>query len=141
MTAAVGHQAWPGLEVSAQLASRDLDVRFSVAPGEVLAVLGPNGAGKSTVAAVIAGIVRADEAVVRVGNRTVTDTSGAYRFPPHERRVGLLSQNPLLFPHLSVLGNVVFAARLRARSRLRIPPGPVLAGDCRRGRVGIPPAG
>ncbi|MCB0933916.1 MAG: ATP-binding cassette domain-containing protein [Mycobacterium sp.] len=118
MTAAVGHQAWPGLEVSAQLASRDLDVRFSVAPGEVLAVLGPNGAGKSTVAAVIAGIVRADEAVVRVGNRTVTDTRRGLQVPPHERRVGLLSQNPLLFPHLSVLGNVVFAARLRARSRL-----------------------
>lgn len=108
---------WPDLEVSAQLAGRGLDLQFAVAAGEVLAVLGPNGAGKSSLAAVIAGVVAADRAVVRLGNRTVTDTASGRQVPPHRRRVGLLSQNPMLFPHLSVLGNVVFAARRRTRSR------------------------
>jgi molybdate transport system ATP-binding protein len=88
-----------------------------VAPGAVLAILGPNGAGKSSLAGVIAGVVRADTAVVRVGDRTVTDTRRGLHVPPHARRIGLLSQNPLLFPHLSVLGNVAFAARRSSGSR------------------------
>ena len=53
---------------------RGVDVEFGVAAGEVLAVLGPNGAGKSTALHVIAGLVRPDNGVVRVGERTLTDT-------------------------------------------------------------------
>ena len=55
--------------------SRGVDVEFAVAAGEVLAVLGPNGAGKSTALHVIAGLVRPDNGVVRVGERMLTDTS------------------------------------------------------------------
>lgn len=99
------------LQVAAEVAGRGLRVAFGVAAGEVLAVLGPNGAGKSTTAAVIAGLLRADQAVVRVGRRTLTDTDRGLFVPVHDRRVGLLMQDPLLFPHLSVLGNVRFACR------------------------------
>ncbi len=102
------------LHVEATVAARGLDVGFSVVAGAVLAVLGPNGAGKSTTAAVIAGLVPADRAIVRVGDRTLTDTTRGVAVPPHDRRIGLLHQDPLLFPHLSVLGNVEFAARRRA---------------------------
>ena len=110
----------PDLHVEAAVADRGLDIRFSVAAGEVLAVLGPNGAGKSTTAAVIAGLVDAESAVVRVGDRTLTDTARGVSVPTHDRRVGLLHQNPLLFPHLRVLGNVEFAARRHAdRARAR----------------------
>ncbi|MFN8071222.1 MAG: ATP-binding cassette domain-containing protein [Mycobacterium sp.] len=109
------------LEVSAAVTRRALDVAFGVPGGEVLAVLGPNGAGKSTTAAVIAGLLHADRATVRVGDRTLTDTDRAVFIPVHERRVGLLQQDPLLFPHLSALGNVLFAAgrggSLRAAGR------------------------
>lgn len=102
------------LEVSATVASRGLDVRFSVAAGEVLAVLGPNGAGKSTTVAVIAGLLQADDAVVRVGNRTLTDTGAGVAVPTYDRRIGVLLQDPLLFPHMSVIGNVEFAASRHA---------------------------
>lgn len=105
------------LHVEAAVARRGLDVEFSVAAGEVLAVLGPNGAGKSTTAAVIAGLVPADRAVVRVGDRVLTDTTRGVAVPTHDRRVGLLHQDPLLFPHLSVLGNVEFGARRHAGRR------------------------
>ena len=110
----------PDLHVQATVVDRGLDVGFSVAAGEVLAVLGPNGAGKSTTAAVIAGLVDADSAMVRIGDRTLTDTARGVSVPTHDRRVGLLHQDPLLFPHLRVLGNVEFAARRhtdRARAR------------------------
>jgi molybdate transport system ATP-binding protein len=107
------------LHVSATVAARGLDVAFTVAAGEVLAVLGPNGAGKSTTAAVLAGLLRADRAVVRVGDRTLTDTGRGVAVPVHDRRIGLMLQNPLLFPHMSVLGNVAFAARRHQDAQVR----------------------
>ena len=93
--------------------NRGVDVEFAVAAGEVLAVLGPNGAGKSTALHVIAGLVRPDNGVVRVGERMLTDTSTGINVPTHDRRVGLLLQDPLLFPHLDVAANVAFAPRSR----------------------------
>jgi len=99
------------LDVVIAVGGRGVDLAFRVGAGEVLAVLGPNGAGKSTTAAVIAGVLRADRAVVRVGQRTLTDTATGVDVAVHHRRVGLLAQEPLLFPHLTALGNVEFAAR------------------------------
>lgn len=105
------------LHVAARCDRRGLDASFDLADDEVLAVIGPNGAGKSSIAAIIAGLLYADSAVVRVGDRTLTDTSRGVFVPASERQVGLLAQDPLLFPHMSVLGNVAFAARRRAGRR------------------------
>ena len=103
------------LQLRAVVADRNLDVEFSVSAGEVLAVLGPNGAGKSTALHVIAGLVRPDAGLVRLGDRVLTDTAAGVDVPTHDRRVGLLLQNPLLFPHLSVSANVAFGPRSRRR--------------------------
>jgi molybdate transport system ATP-binding protein len=100
-----------GVEVSALVERRKLDVEFSVAPGEVVALLGANGAGKSTVLHVIAGLVRPDVGTVRVGERLLTDTLAGVNVATHQRKVGLLMQDPLLFPHLNVLTNVAFGPR------------------------------
>ncbi|KUI31954.1 molybdenum ABC transporter ATP-binding protein [Mycobacterium sp. IS-1742] len=108
-----------GLAVRARVERRGVDVDFAVGPGEVLAVLGPNGAGKSTALHVIAGVVRPDDGVVRVGDRLLTDTAAGVHLPTHRRRVGLLLQDPLLFPHLRVAANVAFGARSSGRSRAK----------------------
>jgi molybdate transport system ATP-binding protein len=92
-----------------------VDVSLTVAPGDVLAVLGPNGAGKSTVLDVLAGLLRPDSGHVRLGGRTLTG-DGAH-VPPHRRGVGLLAQQPLLFPHLSALANVAFGPRAQGLPR------------------------
>lgn len=105
------------LHFAARCDRRGLDASFDLADDEVLAVIGPNGAGKSSIAAIIAGLLYADSAVVRIGDRTLTDTSRGLFVPASERQVGLLAQDPLLFPHMSVLGNVAFAARRRAGRR------------------------
>lgn len=105
------------INVRAVVEQRGVDVEFDVAAGEVLAVLGPNGAGKSTVLHVIAGLVRPDDGVVRVGDRVLTDAASGVHVATHDRRVGLLLQDPLLFPHLSVLANVSFAPRSRHPER------------------------
>nr|WP_090342492.1 ATP-binding cassette domain-containing protein [Mycolicibacterium malmesburyense]CRL72902.1 ABC-type sulfate/molybdate transport systems, ATPase component [Mycolicibacterium malmesburyense] len=97
-----------GISVRAVVEGRGVDIAFDVAAGEVLAVLGPNGAGKSTALHVIAGLVQPDDGVVRVGDRVLTDTAAGVRVATHDRRVGLLLQDPLLFPHLDVAANVAF---------------------------------
>ncbi|QUR67614.1 sulfate/molybdate ABC transporter ATP-binding protein [Mycobacterium spongiae] len=101
------------LQLRAVVAARRLDVEFVVPAGEVLAILGPNGAGKSTVLHVIAGLVRPDTGLVRLGDRVLTDTETGVRVAAHDRRVGLLLQEPLLFPHLSVAANVAFGPHCR----------------------------
>jgi molybdate transport system ATP-binding protein len=100
-----------GLRIAVGVDDRDVHVDLDVGAGQVLAVLGPNGAGKSTLLHVLAGTVRPDRGQVRVGERTVTDCAAGVQVATHDRRVGLLMQDPLLFPHLSVVDNVAFGPR------------------------------
>ncbi len=111
-----------GLQLRATVVERRVELQVSVAPGEVLAVLGPNGAGKSTALQVIAGLVHPDDGLVRLGDRVLTDTACGVHVATHDRRVGLLLQDPLLFPHLSVAANVAFGPRNRRR-RWAVPGG------------------
>jgi molybdate transport system ATP-binding protein len=92
-----------------------LEVAFTVEPGEVVAVLGPNGAGKSTLLDMLAGLLRPDQGHLVVNGRALVDKSTFVR--PYARRVGLLSQDPLLFPHLTALGNVAFGPRALGEKR------------------------
>jgi len=100
-----------GIAMRAVVESRGVDIEFDVGAGKVLALLGPNGAGKSTALHVIAGLVHPDRGEVRIGNRVLTDTAAGVHVATHDRRVGLLLQDPLLFPHLDVTRNVAFAPR------------------------------
>lgn len=106
------------LVCSAVVADRDVEVTLEVADGETVALLGPNGAGKSTLLSVVAGMVRPDRGHVSLGGRTLTEVGGRGGWvPPHDRKVALLAQDPLLFPHLSVLDNVAFGPRSRGARR------------------------
>ncbi len=92
-----------------------LEVAFAAAPGEVVAVLGPNGSGKSTLLDVLAGLLRPDTGHLTVAGRRLVDKSTFV--PPFRRGVGLLSQDPLLFPHLTALANVAFGPRALGRPK------------------------
>ena len=92
-----------------------LDAALEVAAGEVVALLGPNGSGKSTLLGALAGLLPIESGVVSVNGRVVTSTAAGVEVPPHRRTVGLLGQEPLLFPHLTVLQNVEFGPRAHRR--------------------------
>lgn len=77
-----------------------------VRPGRVLTVMGPSGSGKSTLLAFVAGFL---DPAFRAEGRVLIDGSDVTGIAPEERRVGILFQDPLLFPHMSVAGNLVFA--------------------------------
>lgn len=104
-----------GLAYDAVVAGRDNVVRLSVAPGETVALLGPNGAGKSTVLGVIAGLVAPSEGQVSLGGRHLVSADDFV--PPHDRQVALLAQEPLLFPHMTVVENVAFGPRAHGVAR------------------------
>ena len=97
----------------ATLEARNFDVSLKLGPGETLAVLGPNGAGKSTLLSIIAGLLRPDSGKASIGTRALFDLDAPrpHWEPPHSRGTALLAQEPLLFPHLSVLENVAFGPR------------------------------
>jgi molybdate transport system ATP-binding protein len=105
------------VSVRARLQQRNIDFDLTLADGEVLAVLGPNGAGKSTLLQLIAGLLRPDEGRVEIGDAVVTDTGTGVFVPAHARGVAMLSQQALLFPHMSVAANVGYAPRCKGRSR------------------------
>lgn len=97
-------------------------VRLSaqVAPGQVLTLMGPSGIGKSTALAAILGTLAAPFVT---GGRIVLEGRDITATPPHQRRIAMMFQDDLLFPHLSVGGNLGFA----------LPPG--LPRTARRARI------
>jgi molybdate transport system ATP-binding protein len=100
------------LEADVEVDRREFIVRaaISVAAGERLALFGPSGAGKTTLLEVIAGLVAPRRGRVALGGRVLTSTERPVRaVPPWQRRVGLLRQDPGLFPHLSVRRNLTYA--------------------------------
>ena len=100
------------LNADVEVDRRDFTVRaaLSVADGERVALFGPSGAGKTTVLEVIAGLVAPRRGLVELSGRVLTSTAPpAVAVPPWQRRVGLLRQDPGLFPHLSVRANLLYA--------------------------------
>ncbi len=94
-----------------------LDVNFTVAPGEVLGVIGPNGAGKSTLLRTLAGLSALTDGSIALGDEVYDDPAADIFYPAERRPVGLVFQNYRLFPHLTVLDNVAFAARAQGAGR------------------------
>jgi len=98
-----------GLEFSARLALGDfrLDAAFEGAE-RVTALFGPSGAGKSTILRLIAGLLRPDEGSIVLAGHTVFDSATGLNLPARKRRVGLVFQDGLLFPHMSVRQNLLY---------------------------------
>ena len=89
-----------------------IDLSAHVAPGHVLTVMGPSGSGKSTLLAYIGGFL--DPAFHARGD-VLADGISLSGLPPEQRRAGILFQDPLLFPHMSVGENVAFAIPAEVR--------------------------
>jgi putative thiamine transport system ATP-binding protein len=85
-----------------------------VKPGEVLTIMGPSGSGKSTALAAIIGTLGPD---FSVSGRLVLDGCDVTALPTRARGIGLLFQDDVLFPHLSVGGNLAFAVPATLRGR------------------------
>jgi len=83
------------------------NVDLSVAQGEFVTILGPSGSGKTTLLSLIAGLNKPTSGRIFIGGRDVTDA------PAQERNIGLVFQSYALFPHMTVLENVLFPLGVR----------------------------
>jgi molybdate transport system ATP-binding protein len=99
------------LQVLARRGSFVLDVALAMEDGELVALMGSNGSGKSTLLETVAGLIPIESGTVVVGGSTLTSTEAGLSVPVPRRRIGLLGQEPLLFPHLTILENVAFGLR------------------------------
>jgi molybdate transport system ATP-binding protein len=90
-----------------------LDIELTAADGEVVALLGPNGAGKTTALRALAGLIPLDDGHIRLDDRRLDDPARKAFTPPEHRRIGVVFQDYLLFPHLSAMENVAFGPRCR----------------------------
>ncbi len=82
-----------------------LDLSFT-ASEPVVALFGPSGSGKTSILEMIAGLREPDSGTIRLDGETMFDTSSGLRTPIHRRRIGMVFQDHLLFPHRTVRENL-----------------------------------
>jgi putative thiamine transport system ATP-binding protein len=78
---------------------------LGIGPGEVATVMGPSGCGKSTLLSLLCGTI---DPIFRHGGRARLNGDSLLELPPERRRVGILFQDDLLFPHMTVGENLAF---------------------------------
>ncbi len=98
------------MEIEFQRGTFSLGVRLESRSGR-LALLGPSGAGKSSILAALAGLLPVAKGRILVADATWLDTGAGIDWPPSRRRIGIVTQQPSLFPHMSLRENVAFALR------------------------------
>ncbi|HVI86876.1 MAG TPA: molybdenum ABC transporter ATP-binding protein [Dongiaceae bacterium] len=98
-----------------RLGSLLLDIDLQTTTGGVLALFGPSGAGKTSVLNWIAGLNRPDSGRIAIDGRVLFDTEAGINLPPDRRGLGYVFQEPRLFPHLGVKGNLLYGWHRRNR--------------------------
>lgn len=97
-----------------------MEARFQAGDG-VTALFGRSGAGKSTLVAMVAGLVKPDHGMIRLGKRQLYDSDASIDVPAAARRVAVVFQEPRLFPHLSVWRNLTYGRWAGRRSESQDP--------------------
>jgi iron(III) transport system ATP-binding protein len=91
------------------------DVSLRIDHGQLVCLLGPSGCGKTTTLRLIAGFLEPSLGEIHVGERVVS--SPAKTVPPENRKMSMIFQSYALWPHMTVVENIVFGLRLRKLDR------------------------
>ncbi len=116
MVAAAGGAAQDmSIDVAITIRRGDFSRRVAFASdAAVTALVGPSGGGKTSMMLAIAGLVRPTAGYIRVGGRTLFDAAAGIDVPARARNLGVMFQEPRLFPHMTVRGNLSYAHRASA---------------------------
>lgn len=140
------------IEFDLFLPRRSFDLELKGAFGKGLTgISGPSGAGKTTFFNLLTGLNRPVKGVVVLGGRVLTDTNRGIFVPVHKRRIGMVFQDKLLFPHLSVKDNLLFGFPYAGNKKiffddvvemldlgnvLKSLPGDISGGEAQRTAIG-----
>lgn len=126
-----------------------LDAQLGLPPRGVSALFGASGSGKTTLLRLIAGLDKSDAGHITLGERALVDTRRGVFLSPNKRRIGVVFQEPRLFPHYRVRGNLTYGMPASARSRfdaivellgighlLERLPGTLSGGEAQRVSIG-----
>ncbi|MGM0602416.1 MAG: ABC transporter ATP-binding protein [Bacillota bacterium] len=83
------------------------NINLDVKKGEYLVILGPTGTGKTILLELIAGLIKADQGQIFFDDKNVSG------YPPEDRKVGMVYQDYMLFPHLNVKDNIAFGLNIK----------------------------
>jgi iron(III) transport system ATP-binding protein len=87
-------------------------IELEIPEGKLVTLLGPSGCGKTTTLRLIAGLERADQGVIEIGGQVVCDPAHHVFVGPHRRPIGIVFQSYAIWPHMSVIENVMFPLRV-----------------------------
>ncbi len=115
------------LEIDIRLQRGSFPLNMSAHVQEpVSGVFGHSGSGKTTLLHCIAGLVKPDTGLMALNGTLLFDSSQKVMIPPHRRHIGLVFQDAQLFPHLSVLDNLLYGYRRLSPNQRRFELGPVV---------------
>jgi molybdate transport system ATP-binding protein len=114
------------VDVAVRRGDFHLEVEFA-SDAPIIALFGRSGSGKTTLVNAIAGTVRPQRGRIVVGSRVLYDSTRGIDLPPEHRRVGYVFQDALLFPHMSVRGNLDYGEALTPPAERVIDRARVLA--------------
>jgi iron(III) transport system ATP-binding protein len=100
---------YPGRAVTANAVD---GIDLEIPEGKLVTLLGPSGCGKTTTLRLIAGLERADRGVVEIGDQVVSDPERGVFVGPHRRPIGIVFQSYAIWPHMTVIDNVMFPLRV-----------------------------
>ena len=94
------------------------NIDINLEEGEILSILGPSGCGKTTLLRIIAGLEKEKSGSIQINNRIVSDHF--HTLPTEKRDVGLVVQERALFPHMSIIKNVMFGIKFNKAKKQEI---------------------
>ena len=109
------------LEFNLQLPRRDFDLKLSgLFENGITGIYGPSGAGKSSFFHLLSGLEKPVQGFVKLNGKVLTDTEKGISVPVNKRRIGVVFQDRLLLPHLSVKKNLIFGVPYVKESKLSL---------------------
>ncbi len=87
-------------------------IDLDIPEGKLVTLLGPSGCGKTTTLRLIAGLERADRGTIEIGGTVVSDPANRVFVSPHRRPIGIVFQSYAIWPHMTVIQNVMFPLRV-----------------------------
>ena len=94
-------------------AQLNLEINLHIQQG-ILGIVGASGAGKTTILRILAGFLKPEQGQIMLNQRCLFDAQQSVDVAPHQRKIALIFQQALLFPHLNVLQNLRYAEKFIA---------------------------